>query len=472
MLAALLLTVPFVSPPAGERPPNVVLIVVDDMGWKDLGCYGSTYYRTPHVDRLAAEGVRFTQGYAACAVCSPSRAALLTGRYPQRIGVTDWIHHDGPEAREAMEADRNVEGFDRPRGRRLLTPRNHAWLEPSEVTLAELLRAEGYATCHVGKWHLGPDGHSPETQGFDENHGGNQLGHPPSYFDPYSNKRWSLTGLPSRAEGEYLTDREVDEALGFIERNRERPFLLYLAHYAVHSPIQAKPDKIAGYEEGEPGEQSFPAYAAMVESVDDGVGRILAALDAHGLDDDTLVVFTSDNGGAVHFRATDNSPLRKGKGYAYEGGLRVPLIVRWPAGAPNPRAADFPASGIDLLPTIAAAVGVELPADRPLDGVDLGPVLRGENDPDRDVLVWHFPHYWWGTRIQPYSVLREGRWKLIYRYESGAAELYDLAADPGEADDLAASKPAEARRLLDRLHTLLAAQGARMPEPNPEYVGD
>lgn len=461
---------------AVEPPPNIVLVVVDDMGWSDLSCQGSTYYETPHIDRLAAEGVRFGQAYAACAVCSPSRAAILTGRTPARLGVTDWIHHSGPEAREAIVAGENIDGFDRPRGRRLLTPRNKVWLEESEWTLAEALGGAGYATCHVGKWHLGPvEGveRDPTAQGFDENFGGCEVGQPPVYFDPYRGKHRpaGLEGLEPREEGEYLTDREAAESVAFIERNADRPFFLYLAHYAVHSPIQAKPDLVKRFEAKQPTNHSFPDYAAMIASVDHAMGAVLATLEEHDILDRTVIVFTSDNGGATHFRATDNAPLRKGKGFAYEGGLRVPMLVRWAdAVAPSVRGgvSDTPVSGIDLFPTLLAAARVAPPDGIAIDGVDLAPALRGE-PLERDVLTWHFPHYWWGTNVQPYSVIRQGDWKLIFRYEDAACELYDLAADPGETRDLAAEEPERVEALRERLMLELSAHGARLPKPNPAY---
>ncbi|MED6335552.1 MAG: sulfatase-like hydrolase/transferase [Planctomycetota bacterium] len=465
----------------GLRAPNVVLVLVDDLGWSDLACSGSDLYLTPRIDRLAAEGVRFTRAYAACAVCSPTRAALLTGRYPARVGVTDWIHESGPEALESLAAGEHIGGFDRPRNRPLLTPRNRAWLELEEVTIAELLRPRGYATAHVGKWHLGGAGHEPTDQGFDLNIGGGSPGHPPSYFDPYGNERRSgIPHLMPRREGEYLTDREADEAVAFIDANHDRPFFLYLAHHAVHSPIQARADLreacAVRLTDGVERRHDHPAYAAMVESVDQALGRVLDTLEAHGLAEETLVVFTSDNGGAVHFRATNNAPLRAGKGYPYEGGLRVPLIVRLPAGEPGGAPAgehrgvqcDEAVMSIDLLPTLAEVCGVGLPTGRVIDGESLLPLLAGADDLGREELVWHFPHYWWGTRIKPYSVLRQGPWKLIRHHADGRRELFDLAADPDESRDLASERSGLAERLDERLGVLLAEQGALMPAPNPE----
>ncbi|MDP6539826.1 MAG: sulfatase-like hydrolase/transferase [Planctomycetota bacterium] len=454
--------------------PNVVLVLADDLGWSDLGCTGSDFHLTPHIDALAAEGVRFTAAYAACAVCSPTRAAVLTGRYPARVGVTDWIHDSGPEAAESAQAGEHIGGYDLPRGRELLTPRNRAWLPAEEVTIAELLRPRGYATAHVGKWHLGGEGHEPTEQGFDLNAGGCSYGQPPSYFDPYGNaRRPAIPHLPARSEGEYLTDREADEAVRFIEANRDRPFFLYLAHYAVHSPIRAPAQERERCEarlaDGVQRRHDYPAYAAMVEGVDRAVGRVLEALEAHGLSEDTLVVFTSDNGGATHFRATDNDPLRAGKGFPYEGGLRVPMIVRPPGGDRRGALCGEPVMSIDLLPTVAEVCGVGLPQERQIDGLSLVPLLEGTGEWTRDELVWHFPHYWWGTRIEPYSILRLGRWKLVQRYADGGLELFDLGTDPTEAHDLAGERSVLAGRLAARLTELLAAQGALLPAVNPEF---
>ncbi|MDP6410370.1 MAG: sulfatase-like hydrolase/transferase [Planctomycetota bacterium] len=459
----------------GLAAPNVVLVLVDDLGWSDLGCTGSDLHLTPRIDGLAAEGVRFSSAYAACAVCSPTRASLLTGRTPARVGVTDWIHDAGEEAAESAAAGEHVGGFDRPRGRALLTPRNRAWLPAEEVTIAELLRPRGYATAHIGKWHLGGEGHEPTDQGFDVNAGGCSYGQPPSYFDPYgSERRRGIPNLPPRAEGEYLTDREADEAVRFIEANRDRPFFLYLAHYAVHSPIQAPAEareaSAQRLADGVERRHDHPAYAAMVESVDRALGRVLDALDAHGLTDDTLVVFTSDNGGATHFRATNNDPLRAGKGFPYEGGLRVPLIVRWPGTGRSGAVCGEPVSSIDLLPSIAEICGVGLPEGRMIDGESLVALLGGGGEWEREELFWHFPHFWWGTRVAPYGVLRKGRWKLIRRYGGGGRELFDLEADPGETRDLAAERSALVERLDARLSELLAEQGALMPLANPEFV--
>lgn len=458
------------APGNDPPPPNVVLILVDDMGWSDLGCTGSTYYETPNVDRLAREGMLFGQGYAACAVCSPSRAALLTGRTPARLGITDWIHHSSDESQRALAADEHLDGFDAPKGRKLLTPINRAWLDASERTLPEILSVFGHVACYVGKWHLGPKGHLPTDQGFDENHGGFQVGHPPSYFDPYAGGGFDgIEGLPPRREGEYLTDREADEAVGFIRRNAQKPFFLYLAHYAVHSPMRAPEETVAKYADKSVTNQKVPVYAAMVEHVDRAVGRVLDTLDELDLTDNTLVIFTSDNGGAVHFPATDNAPLRKGKGYPYEGGLRVPFIVRWPGVVEAGTVCNVPVSGIDVLPTIVDAFGVLLPQDRIIDGESLMPLFRGGDKLRRKELTWHFPHYWWGTRIQPYSVIRRGDMKLIWHHEDGRLELFDLGQDPGEEKNLAGERREMAKRLEKRLVKTLREQGAKFPERNPEW---
>lgn len=448
--------------------PNVVLVLVDDMGWTDLRCYGSRYYDTPNVDRLCAGGMKFTQGYAACAVCSPTRASIMTGRYPARVGVTDWIHFHDPRAKDAAAAGRNPEGYDPPRNRKLLTPVCKFWLEHEEVTIAEVLKDLGYVTCHVGKWHLGPKGWFPERQGFDYNFGGREIGAPRSFFAPYGKgTRWAVP-LEPKSKDEYLTDREADEAVGFIEKHHDRPFFLYLSHYAVHSPIQAKKGLVGKYRQRERTNQKNPVYAAMVESVDQAVGRVMATLDKHGLTDNTLFIFTSDNGGAVHFSATDNAPLRKGKGYPYEGGIREPFIFRWPRKIKPNQVCRVPTCSIDLLPTICEAVGAPLPK-RTIDGVSLMPLLRATGRLKPRKLYWHFPHYWWGTRIKPYSIIRNGDWKLIRHHEDGRRELYNLARDLGETTDLAGKMPEKVAELDAKLSAWLKQVGAKLPKPNPEY---
>jgi arylsulfatase A-like enzyme len=446
---------------APVRPPNVVLVVVDDLGATDAGCCGSDWYRTPNLDRLAREGMRFTQAYAACAVCSPTRAALLTGRYPARIGVTDWIHHDSELARAAVARGAHRDGFETIPGRPLRTPNNRTWLPLGEVTIAELLHPRGHASCHVGKWHLGPRGFLPQDQGFDENHGGSEIGQPPGWFDPFEGR---IAGLPARSPGQYLTDREADEAVSFVERHADRPFFLQLAHYAVHSPLEAPKGLVSEWATRPRGaHHTVPVYAAMVERVDAALGRVLDALDRHGLAERTLVVFTSDNGGAVHFPATSNAPLRAGKGYPYEGGLRVPLVVRWPGRVAPGTTCDVPVSSIDLLPTVAEAVGATLPEDVPIDGVSLVPLLEQRRALPPRSLCWHFPHYWWGTRIQPYSIVRRGEHKLIHHWEGDHLELFDLDADPGEQRDLADERPELARELDAELLAALDRQGACLP---------
>ncbi len=444
----------------GGAPPNVVLFLIDDLGWADLGCYGSTYYETPRLDRLAREGTRFTDGYAACAVCSPTRAAVITGRYPARIGVTDWIR-----ARYQRDAElamvETEDGYVAAPGRALLCPRNPYWMALDEVTLAEVLRARGYVTCHAGKWHLGDEAWFPERQGFDVNIGGCDFGHPPSYFDPYcSEHQGCIHNLPPRKEGEYLTDRLADEAARFIREHAESPFFLHMAHYAVHTPIQAKEATIAKYREKPPTHQTDPVYAAMVESMDEAVGTVLDAIEDAGVADNTLVIFTSDNGGLIG--KTSNAPLRAGKGTPYEGGVRVPLLVRWPGRVPAGALCDTPASSIDLLPTVCAAVNVPPPEGRVIDGTNLLPVLTDGARLDRDALFWHFPHYR-DAKQGPYSIVRTGDWKLIRWYEGPHHELYRLDEDPSETRDLAADQPAKCAALSARLDAWLAETGAKLP---------
>lgn len=434
-----------------SRPPNVIIFLIDDLGWTDLACYGSTFYHTPHIDRLAASGLRLTSGYSACTVCSPTRAALLTGQYPARLHLTDWIA-----------------GHQRPYAK-LRVPPWRRYLPQETTTLAELLAARGYVTCHMGKWHLGDEPYWPTTHGFQFNIGGNHRGQPPSYFFPYERPGIPLPGLSRGTPGEYLTDRLTDEALAFLEKQKDRPFFLYFAHYAVHTPLQAKADKIAKYQaKARPDQpQRNATYAAMIESMDESVGRVMAQLDALKLRDRTIVIFTSDNGGLELNDVTDNAPLRAGKGSAYEGGVRVPWIIAYPPLAAPGSVSDTPVMTIDLLPTLAELCGSgEGPP--PCDGVSLVPLLRRPEHVFDRPLLWHYPHYHPGGAT-PYGAVRLGDWRLVEFYEDGRLELYNLREDIGESRDLAATHPEK----RDELHRLLAqwrtAVGAQMPTPNPDY---
>jgi len=447
--------------------PNVVLVLVDDLGWTDSSTYGSKYYETPNLSRLAAGGMTFTNGYAACAVCSPTRAAVMTGRWPARLGVTDWIRARFQGG--TIPADRKPpSGYVGGRNNQLLCPKNALWLNLSETTIAEALKPAGYVSCHIGKWHLGPDDWYPEKQGFDYNIGGCDFGQPPSYFDPYEKRRQGrIPTLEPRRPGEYLTDREGDEAADFIRRHAGRPFFLYMAHYAVHTPIQAKKDLIEKYKAKPATDRHANAtYAAMIENVDTALGKIMKALEDAGVADNTLVIFTSDNGGLVPI--TRNTPLRAGKGYPYEGGIREPLVVRWPGVAKPAARCDVPVTSVDYFPTICEAAGVPLPKDRAIDGESLLPLLKGTGGLKRDALYWHFPHY--RGRIHPYSIIRQGDWKLIRWHEGPTWELYNLADDLSETNDLAPAMPEKVRALDARLMAHLREVGAKMPKPNPDYT--
>ncbi len=463
-----------------EKPkPNVIVFLVDDLGWMDLSCQGSEYYETQNIDRLAQQGMRFTSGYAACAVCSPSRAAVQTGRDPARLGVTDWIRMwfqsgldepDGPQPPEYEVTPTPTQ--------KLRCPTNRRHLDLDETTSAEVLKAAGYVSCHIGKWHLGQEPWYPSRQGYDFNHGGCDLGQPGNYFDPYDVSGWrkfprfkelynarleGIPTLPPRREGEYLTDRLADEAVGFIEDHRDEPFFLNLCTYAVHTPLQAKKKLIKHYEAKPHGPGENPVYAAMIHSVDDAVGRVLSTLEDLKLTDRTIVIFTSDNGGFLS--ATSNAPLRSGKGHPYEGGIRVPWIIRWPGVTKTGSTSDVPISSIDIFPTILQIAGAVTPEERVIDGQSLVPLLRQTGTLKRDALYWHYPHYW--SDQTPYSIIRSGDWKLIKHYEGPTFELYKLADDLSEKNDLAPSMPDKVRQLNLKLTSHLASIGAKLPQPNP-----
>jgi arylsulfatase A len=427
--------------------PNIIFILVDDLGWTDLGCQGSKFYETPNIDRLASQSMRFTQAYSACTVCSPTRAALMTGKYPARLHLTDWITgHVKPYAK-------------------LKVPDWQMHLPLAERTIAEALKEAGYATASIGKWHLGGPDFFPDKQGFDVNIGGTDKGSPPNYFSPYK-----ISTLPDGPVGEFLSDRLTDEALKFIEQNKSRPFFIYLPHYAVHTPLMGKSNVVAKYAgKAEPrSPQHNATYAALVESVDDSVGRILRKLDELGLSDNTVIFFNSDNGGLVLNQVTSNLPLRAGKGSAYEGGVRVPLLVKWPgvtrAGAVCPKPVITP----DFYPTILDIAKVKPAKHQVIDGQSIVPLLRGAASLKRDTIYWHYPHYHPGGAT-PYGAIRKGDWKLIEFYEDNHVELYNLSDDIGEQNDLAARLPDKAKALQKQLHTWRKGVGAQMPTPNPNY---
>jgi arylsulfatase A-like enzyme len=446
----------YFDPSAAAEPTHVVLILADDLGWSDLGCYGSDLHETPHLDQLAREGMRFTQNYAACPVCSPTRAALMTGKYPARLHVTDWIPGLMPE------------------NPKLLVPDWTKHLPLEEVTLAEVFKAAGYATASIGKWHLGEGDHGPENHGFEVNIAGTNSGSPPSYVAP-----WKIPTLTEGKAGDYLTDRLGQEAAAFVTENKDRPFFLYLPHFAVHTPIQGRPDLVAKYQAKlklNPGLlHTNPGYAAMMESLDSAVGRVLAALEENGLTENTIVLFTSDNGGRVP--TTVNKGLRVGKGSAFEGGLRVPLIVRWPGVTKPGSLCDTPTITMDVFPTLLEMTGVPPLATESVtgtsgrDGLSLVPLLRGTGGIDRSDLFWHYPHhqhYQLGGAM-PFAAIRSGDFKLIEFYNDDHVELYDLRADLGEQQDLAEAQPDKANQLRERLQAWRNQVGAQMPLPNPDY---
>ena len=455
----------------------MVFFFIDDLGWADLACYGSEFHETPNLDRLAERGMRFTDAYAACPVCSPTRASVMTGKYPARLGITDWI---------GASQKRNA----------LVTPPNGSFLPADEVTLGEAMKAGGYQTAYFGKWHLGAkDEHHPEKQGFDYHRGVNRAGAPGSYFYPFSRKnaRKGGSAVPDfeRAkQGDYLTDLIADEAVKFVEMNKDRPFFAFVAHYSIHTPIQAKPVHVTKYQDklaardrldgpefrDEKGygrtrmRQDNPALAGMVESVDASVGRMLDKLDGLGLTDKTVILFTSDNGGLSTLQGNRvgpgcTLPLRGGKGWMYEGGIRVPLIVSWPGVTKAGSTCAVPVVSTDFYPTVLEMVGLPARPKQHLDGVSIAGLLKGGKQLAREAIFWHYPHYH-GSGNRPTSGMRKGDFKLVRWYESGDEELFSLKDDLGEAKDLAAENVEKRRELAGELDAWLKGVGARMAVPN------
>ncbi len=430
-----------------EQKPNFVFVLIDDMGWADLGCYGNVFNETPNIDRLARGGMRFTQAYAACCVCSPTRASIQTGQYPARVGITDFIPgHEHPWAR-------------------LIVPPIKPALPLEEVTVAEALKSAGYATGYFGKWHLGPKDHYPFTQGYEDwfvADGGHLF--PNFLYDP-----------PIKAnQGDELADILTDKALAFLEKNQHHPFMLMISHFAVHTPLQAKPSRIEKYQ-AKPKPSSGvnnAIYAAMIESVDQNMARLLAKLDDLKLTDRTLVIFFSDNGGLVHnmgkqeYVATSNDPLRGEKGTLYEGGIRVPMILYWPGKIRPHTQCDTPVMSIDFYPTLLELAGVPMPADQPCDGESLVGLMKQGSAVKRKNLYWHYPHYHHST---PSGAIRQGDYKLIEFFEDGKRELYNLREDIGETHDLVSQEPAVADRLHEDLEHWRQDVHALMPRSNPQY---
>lgn len=448
------------SSPSGQieqEKPNIILLLVDDLGWKDVGFMGSRYFETPNIDRLAGKSMIFTSAYAACAVSSPTRASVMTGRYPSRVGLTDWIR-----ARFQLGSGEIIahEPFEENPGKSLRTPSNPYRMELNEVTIAEVLKQSGYFTSHIGKWHLGTDDYYPEKQGYDLNIAGCDMGQPVNYFDPYKNDNGvGFPNLAPRREGEFLTDRLTDELTNVIDRHRNEPFFISMCYYAVHTPIMAKEEIIEKYKKKSAVDgQKNPVYAAMIESLDQSVGNLVATLEENKLFDNTIIIFMSDNGGLTG--PTDNSPLRSGKGYPYEGGIRIPMFVYWNGTIRPGSVCDLPVSTIDFLPTICAITKSPMP-DAIIDGRDISPVFKGQKL-DQVPLFWHFPHYR-GNDVVPYSIIREGDWKLIKRYEGEQFELFNLFNDPGEKVNLATEDFVKVKEMDDKLRDWLAKTNAKMP---------
>ena len=442
---------------------NVLLIHVDDLGWADIGVLGSDFYETPNIDRLASEGMLFRQSYAAAAICSPSRAALMTGKYPARMGITDWIYARFQGVGTTGLPGEYAENPDQP----LRTPKNQGFLPLEEVTLAERMKALGYTTFHVGKWHLGGEENYPEKQGFDRNFGGNDLGQPPSYFDPYEPATptpfYAFDRVTPRDSGEYLTDREGDEIVNFLQ-SQDQKFFIHWAPYAVHTPLMAPQELVEKYKRKAGGKQKNPVYAAMVENLDQNVGKVIAELDRLKLTEKTLVIFTSDNGGLMGNPSnpiTNNDPLRSQKGYPYEGGIRVPTVVKWPGKVAAGKQSDLPIVTLDWAPTVLDYMGLN-PQELGVDGRSLVEVLKGNTLESRD-LFWHFPHYR-GADVIPYSIIRSGNYKLIHYFDMQPDELYFLVDDPRETTNLANQFPARVSQLRASLKAWWQETGARMPQ--------
>ncbi|MDP4155672.1 MAG: sulfatase [Bacillota bacterium] len=473
---------------ATQARPNIIFVLTDDLGWRDLGVYGSTFDETPNLDKLASEGMLFTDAYASCNVCSPSRSSIMTGQYPVHTGITDWI--TGRQSGGPMPYDK------------LLPPAFAFQMDSSEVTIAQSLKNAGYATFFAGKWHLGlTERYWPEQEGFDVNKGGWAAGNPKAYgmggyFSPYHNPR-----LSDGPKGEFLTDRLTNEAISFIKEKTSKglPFFVDISFYAVHQPIEAKQEYITKFKEkahhlgldtmqqfvkdaawmkDESGfqeriVQANPVYAALLYSVDENVGRILKLLKQLGIEKNTIIVFSSDNGGLSTSEGspTSNYPLRYGKGWNYEGGIRVPLIIKWPGVTKGGSISDFPVVNTDFYPTFLQMAGMPLMPEQHKDGVSLAPLLEGKKSIDQPAIYWHYPHYS-NQGGGPGAAIRENNWKLVQFYEDNHVELYNLRADIEERRDLSYTLPGRTADMLHLLNLWKKQAGAKMPAINPYYNPD
>ena len=477
-IAGIILTLLMIScqPEKEKMPPNFLFILVDDLGWTDLGCYGSSFYETPNIDRFSEKSMKFTQAYAACPVCSPTRASIMTGKYPARLNTTDWFGAPQPY---------NVEKHwtkNKP-----LIPAEYIEHMPlEEITIAEVLKENGYSTFFAGKWHLGKEGYYPEDQGFDINKGGWERGGPygpGKYFTPYGNPK-----LEDGPEGEHLPDRLAQETIDFISMQKDNPFFAYLSFYSVHTPLIGRPDLVEKYQvksesmdyEGEDfipinnnqwrQVQNHAVYAAMVDAMDIAVGRVLNALDSLNISDNTVVFFMSDNGGlsTSEGHPTTNLPLKAGKGWLYEGGIREPMIIRWPGVSEPNSICSYPVTSTDFYPTILEMANISLRPDQHIDGISMAPLLNGDEKLSRDAIYWHYPHY--GNQGgSPGSAIRSGNYKLIEYFEDGHLELYDLNSDIGETDNLIQTRPEVADSLLEQLRKWRLEVEARYPSDNPAF---
>lgn len=459
---------------AAETParlPNVIFLLADDLGWRDTSCYGSRFYETPSVDRLARRGMRFTNAYAANPFCSPTRASILTGQYPGRIRLTVPVCHFKEERKETVMPASAGPAV------RLLTPECFTRFPLDYITIAERFREAGFATAHFGKWHLGWPPYGPESQGFESNlPGGSYPGPYPSYFAPYK-----MDGFPDGPEGEHIDERLTRHAVEFLEKNKDRPFFLNFWLFSVHAPYQAKADLIERYRgrinPGDP--QRSATMGGMIHSMDDCIGRVLDAVDRLGLADNTVIVFTSDNGGNMYdyveeTTPTSNDPLRNGKGTIYEGGIRVPLIVAWPGSVEPGSENDAVVSSIDYHPTLLEILGMAPKPGQVIDGVSLAPALKRSGPVPREAIFCHFPHNGAKGAHGPATSVRQGDWKLIRFHCDGPGnadrfELYHLGDDIGEARNLADSMPEKVKELDALIRGHLQATGALVPVPNPAF---